>query len=493
MRIPLLLLIAPAFAHAQDWALLNPAYKYNYSDDGSDTISNQVFVTHIDTLGPDSFRYELNRIGVVCDTCPASLGGPCDGCFVRVDQPQFMGFACARSGSDWRFFGPDTFMIKSPADVGSIWVFDATNGITAIVDAQWSDTVFDVSDSVRRILLSTGDTLLLSRSLGMLSTSLGSESHDLMGVEGAGVGWLFPDPLDYFDYQSGDELVYMITSIWWATPPGGPQFRWSIIHYWKAVVTGRTDVTDSILYSTSVARTFANPGYPGWLIAEPNWPMPLDHWLFSRTDVLSNHPILAAYPGQVVDTSICWADYYGLSPRYLVGHGITSDGRTIVRSQKLYQSPFGVPTSGFNGAQEVVPGVFPVIEEVPINLSYEQGLGLRQVQFDRGMNGALIVDLVGAIIDGDTIIQPPIIDWDVAVQEESEPWFGAFPNPAIDAITVTGAKAGALVMIHDLEGRLLRRTRLTSANEKIDVGGLNIGMYVLRLDGSRPRRFIIAR
>lgn len=140
-----------------------------------------------------------------------------------------------------------------------------------------------------------------------------------------------------------------------------------------------------------------------------------------------------------------------------------------------------------------MPGVFPVIEEVPINLSYEQGLGLRQVQFDRGMNGALIVDLVGAIIDGDTIIQPPIIDWDVAVQEESEPWFGAFPNPAIDAITVTGAKAGALVMIHDLEGRLLRRTRLTSANEKIDVGGLNIGMYVLRLDGSRPRRFIIAR
>ena len=39
-----------------------PDYKYNYSNDGTDTISNQVFVTHVDTLGVDSFRYELNRI-----------------------------------------------------------------------------------------------------------------------------------------------------------------------------------------------------------------------------------------------------------------------------------------------------------------------------------------------------------------------------------------------------------------------------------------------
>ena len=43
---------------AQNWALINPAYKYNYSNDGTDTISNQVFVTHLDTLGVDSFRYE---------------------------------------------------------------------------------------------------------------------------------------------------------------------------------------------------------------------------------------------------------------------------------------------------------------------------------------------------------------------------------------------------------------------------------------------------
>ena len=54
--ILLLIALSGSAASAQNWALLNPAYKYNYSNDGTDTISNQIFVTHIDTLGVDSFR-----------------------------------------------------------------------------------------------------------------------------------------------------------------------------------------------------------------------------------------------------------------------------------------------------------------------------------------------------------------------------------------------------------------------------------------------------
>lgn len=100
-----LLFFSTAMLSAQDWALLNPAYKYNYSNDGTDTISNQIFVTHIDTLGSDSLLYDLNLIGVVCDTCPASLGSSCDGCFVRVGLPQFMGYQCFRCGNDWYFLG----------------------------------------------------------------------------------------------------------------------------------------------------------------------------------------------------------------------------------------------------------------------------------------------------------------------------------------------------------------------------------------------------
>ncbi|MCC6654279.1 MAG: hypothetical protein IT231_03845, partial [Flavobacteriales bacterium] len=43
--ILLLIALSGSAASAQNWALLNPAYKYNYSNDGTDTISNQIFVT----------------------------------------------------------------------------------------------------------------------------------------------------------------------------------------------------------------------------------------------------------------------------------------------------------------------------------------------------------------------------------------------------------------------------------------------------------------
>ncbi|MFN6115388.1 MAG: hypothetical protein ACK46G_16010 [Flavobacteriales bacterium] len=64
--LAIILLAAANVTLAQDWALLNPAYRYNYSDDGTDTISNQVFVTGTELVGPDSIRFALNRTARSC-------------------------------------------------------------------------------------------------------------------------------------------------------------------------------------------------------------------------------------------------------------------------------------------------------------------------------------------------------------------------------------------------------------------------------------------
>ena len=499
MRATALLLFAlPFAASAQDWALINPAYKYNYSNDGSDTISNQIFVTQIDTLGPDSFRYELNRIGVVCDTCPASLGGPCDGCYVRTDQPQFLGLNCIRSGGDWIFIDLDTILIRSPANVGTSWVFSSSNGVTAMVDGQWPDSVFDMPDTLRRILLSTGDTLLFSRSYGILTFGHGGGRYDMIGVEGAAVGRLFPDPLAYFDYQPGDQLIYKMTSMYWVTTEGGPQFPFALDSYWMAVITGRTGSADTVDYTTSVALSYPStpPGYfMSYLDQGPNWPMPLDHWSINRIQILADHPILAAYPGQVMDTSICWPiGSPGYDARYLVRHGITTDGRTIMRSQSLGQA-FGSPTSGFDTSQEVAPGVYPFMQQNLLNVWYEEGVGIRRVEFKVSWMGLgeLGVQLVGAVIGGDTILQPPVMDWDVRIEGEYRPEFDVFPNPAGDILIVRGARGGKTLIIRDLEGRLVRTAGITSTHEAIDVSDLNVGMYMLRIEGMAPHRLMITR
>lgn len=487
----ILVLLAASASNAQNWALLNPAYKYNYSNDGTDTISNQIFVTHIDTLGPDSFRYELNRIGVVCDTCPASLGGPCDGCYVRVNQPQFLGFDCIRSGGDWLFLGPDTFLIRSDASVGATWSFNAGAGITATVDAEWSDSSFTLPDTLRRILLSNGDTLILSNTFGVTRFDLSGVHFDLLGVEGAGVGRLFPDPMAYFDYQPGDHLIYKVISVWWYTPNGGPWFHAPHYYFHEVVITGRTDLVDTVDYTTSVARSIDFTSYPGWLIDEPNWTPPLDHWSFDRTGLLLDHPILSAYPGEVLDTAICWSSDYDAG--FIVRQGIAADGRSVLYSQTL-GTAFGAPTSGFDSSQAIMPDLFPSINEVNINILYEEGLGIRKVEFKGGWLGAsLSVELVGAIIGGDTIIPPPAINWQVGMTEEHFSDFKLFPNPTDDAFTVTGISEGRTLTILDLEGRLVRTARISSENETINVRDLQAGVYLLRIEGLRPQRFIITR
>ncbi|MBL0128072.1 MAG: T9SS type A sorting domain-containing protein [Flavobacteriales bacterium] len=474
--------------NAQNWALLNPAYRYNYSNDGTDTISNQIRVMHIDTLGVDSFRYELNLIGVVCDTCPASLGGPCDGCFVRVNQPQFLGYDCIRTGNNWTFNGMDTVLIRSDAEVGETWIFNTANAINATVDDAWSEDVFGVPDTLRRILLSDGDSILLSRSYGIVYFGIGGQHFDLIGVEGAGVGRLFPDLLDYFDYQVGDELTYGLSCTYQINPQGGSPYPSMRSHYWKAVITDRIETEDSVIYSTSVARTYPNLQWTSTY--DCTWPMPTDQWFFGRTDIAADHPILSAYPGQVMDTSICWMQSIAMN-RYIADFSTTSDGRACIRAQDLGMVG-GNSTKTFNLTHEVTENTYP-LNYFPFEVWYEQGIGLRSVVYIHNYPIGQRVDLVGAIVNGDTIIPPPSIDWDMSIEEESDPELQVFPNPASDFILLSSSVPGTTCSITDLQGRTIHQHRITSTNERIDVQALPQGVYVLVMDGIRPQRFLIAR
>ena len=104
-NILILFLSIGVLASAQNWALINPTYKYNYSNDGTDTISNQIFVTHVDTLGVDSFRYELNKIARVCDTCSSIAQ------ILLLNQPQFMERRVNVGPTIWHFHDPGSLVI----------------------------------------------------------------------------------------------------------------------------------------------------------------------------------------------------------------------------------------------------------------------------------------------------------------------------------------------------------------------------------------------
>ena len=485
-----LFVLSTCLAHAQNWALLNPAYRYNYSNDGTDTISNQIRVMDVDTLGVDSFRYEMNLIGVVCDTCPASMGGPCDGCFVRVNQPQFLGYECVRSGNEWLFNGADTFLIHSDAGVGAWWMFNAAEAIIATVDAEWAEEVFGVPDTLQRILLSDGDMIILSRSFGIISISHVNGHFDLIGVEGPGAGRLLPDALDYFNYSVGDELVYRVSCTYQINPQGGFPYPSMRSHYWKAIITGRSDANDSITYSTSSARTF--PDLPWTSTYECTWPMPNAEWTVRRTDINKDHPILSAYPGQVLDTSVCWAPWGGGElTRYLANVDITDEGRMRLRSRHLGSMPSD-PAAVFHLTDQVAAGTFP-LQIFPFEVLYEEGIGLVNMLYIESNPIGQKIELVGAILSGDTIIPPPTINWAVGMEESSPDARMLYPNPADQTCFISGVIGSEQARVHDLEGRLVLTTQLTADRAALDVSRLAPGTYVVNTEGMRPQRLIIAR
>jgi len=67
------------------------------------------------------------------------------------------------------------------------------------------------------------------------------------------------------------------------------------------------------------------------------------------------------------------------------------------------------------------------------------------------------------------------------------------PNPADDHLGMLNVSPGTTFSIIDVQGRLLRQHQITEANEHIDVRALPPGVYLLRMEGSRPQRFVISR
>lgn len=479
-----------SMAHAQNWALLNPAYRYNYSNDGTDTISNQIRVMHVDTLGPDSFRYELNLIGVVCDTCPPPMFEPCDTCYVLINQPQFLGFECIQYGNSWQFNGPSPFHILPTADLGSSWLFDSQHGIVAIMDSQWPAEVFGTQDTLRRILLSNSDSLILSRSFGILRFHHTSDAFDLIGVEGAGVGRLFPDVLDYFDFQPGDELIYKIGWTCTVSPQGGSPYPWTCEGARRVVITARTETTNGVEYATSIAYASLSSIGSGSSFST-TWQLPWSTWVFDRDSMLAEHPILGSYPGQVLDTSICEYPWVS-STSYLVRHGITEDGRDVMFAPRLSTNGYYMAYHGFYDGTEPGPSTTSINTYVNLRVRYEERLGLVDVSYSYSPSG-VHVKLIGAILGGDTLIQPPSINWFNSLGESLPAEIGLHPNPASQYVHVLGATIGSAVEIQDVNGRTCLVDEIRSNDGLLNIDQLSPGIYLLFIKGFRPSRLIIAR
>lgn len=219
----LLLLLVIALSglnlQAQNWAVFNPNYRYNYSLESEGYTTAVVFADSNFTSGSNAI-YSLNRIVVKCNMSQPSM--QIQGCsnpnYWLGNQPQFLQRRIVYSGQDYRLSDTGNYIIKHRAAIGAPWTFNATYSITAQVQSEVLKNIFGVLDSVRIILLSTADTILLSKQFGIIKYPAEFGQHKyykLRGIENKASydvtalhGEKVPNFYDFFILKPGVKHYY---------------------------------------------------------------------------------------------------------------------------------------------------------------------------------------------------------------------------------------------------------------------------------------------
>jgi hypothetical protein len=491
----LLLITITSLSSGQDWALINPAYRYNYSDDGTDTISNQIRVMDVDTLGVDSFRYNLNTIvEYIGPITPTS-----SNCFTAVEyrlyHDQVYGGAMIYADGNWWIPGADTILVKNFATIGQSW--DAGNGITGTIVSAMTTTVIGQQDSVKWMEFSNGRSIHLSKDHGVILHSLGEQQYGLIGVQGSiNNGMRYPEMLDLFDYQAGDVLEYRGTY----TGTDGLCFTQGFYTIRYEVLT-RSDVGSRTEYQMRKIMGSQYSSYPligsggctgGSFSSEVIVTLGVDQEGWSEDNFLGNRWLDKSWPGAFA--AVSWDDPY---PGEFATYGVGPVWRVSKNSADRYIMHAGSPLT-VDLTQERLPEPCPLDTGLAtFNVAqyvnrYVEGIGRTFVSildFERSGTDSLYAYSIG----GEQVGTFTPVDIILSIPREERAVFTISPNPAQQNLSVTTTQGGRDLVIRDLEGRTVLNRRIASSVASIDLEQLAPGMYMVAVDAMIPQRLIIIR
>jgi hypothetical protein len=184
---------------AQHWAPVFPNEFFDYKTDTSSRIAQVIKV--------DSIRgniYFLNKIAKRC--CYDSLNYTFD---YVINLPGFLQREIVRTDSDFILLNPDSLIIKKNYPLNKSWNYDSHNSISAKTISRLSSLTYNQSDSIESILLSTGDSIILSKNYGILKFPGGNGHYYIQsGLENAHLGNVKLGFDDYFNFNVGDVFQY---------------------------------------------------------------------------------------------------------------------------------------------------------------------------------------------------------------------------------------------------------------------------------------------
>lgn len=200
-----------------DWFPFRPATQYNYHVDSSlAKISTAVKIDS--SSGTSPINYYLNKVVISCDTCHNNflVNDFSDSTYTLNHQAQFAGHSFSKLlNSGFYFKGSGSFVVFPFSAVGNTWIYDTTQNLNATLTAKNTQNIFGQLDSVCVIKLSNSDTIIISKSFGIVQFpihTVSSHYFKLVGIEGAPVYGLKTKTFhDFFDFNVGDVFQYEFT------------------------------------------------------------------------------------------------------------------------------------------------------------------------------------------------------------------------------------------------------------------------------------------
>ncbi len=468
-KLLVIFFMIPLFISGQDWNLINPTYHYHYRNTDSSYITNTIFVVQTSYVGGNTVYY-LNRVGNPCDTCEQYSQN--ETYFFLINQPQFLQRSIIKTDSNFIFSDTSHFTIYTQKDSGFTWQFDDTIFAT-IIDIT-PETTLGISDTIKTILLSTNDTIIISKNFGIKYFSSPYEhiKYELVGVETPSdtLGLHFPNFYDFLNFNIGDVFMYV---------KDGGDFDYSNDTF-KIIIQDKEISGDTIRYQAhKVGKHLYIDYYGSYHFSTYNKDTTIEYINKENSYVnLYNKAICYEYDTHVGSGG--FGNNYILSYCYL-----DTNDNSYTKSSFCKNCDISFPILYENNYDNYAnPVILEYNPEYRYKLFYKSGLGLTLKEYSDFEYGFRL-KLIGYVKNGDTtgivysdgyLLRNSYID--VPGQKIS-----IYPNPANNELFISfkDNTPEQTIKLLDMQGNLIQeKIRKTTGLIKINTSSLPQGNYIIK-------------
>lgn len=461
----LLIITVVAFSfvgYGQNWDVFNPNYRYNYKYDNSGVVSNVIFAETV-TATASQTSCITNTIGVL------------SGTLITADQPQFLKRNIIKlANGNFVLQDPSTLTIIPTCTVGQTWSFNANNSQTAICVSTFTQSIFNTIDSVKVIIVNNSDSLVLSRSFGIVQFPkydlyVPNKYFRLVGIENKAsydptplYGEKVPNAWDFYNYYVGYSWCVYTES----NPMGSSMY----VNCSKSIQTIISKTVTSNSYNYNIDGVYINSlgfqmtGYCN----SPSAP--------STTSTNVNFVINGVGPLGLSSPSLIENSYY---PGFLIAQGTSPNTYSIVRfgidnTGRFYKyvgpscsnSNLGVTLPNQNEPAGYSPSG-PVIGVI-CGINHTWGVGIGKVSEKSGycLSGfsTYCTTCFGTVgLTKNQIVRPNDV---------------VFPNPANELLQLP-VEYG-VVKLFDPFGKLVKQEKLENKNT-LDISEFTNGVYMIEI------------